>query len=117
MLNSAADYIQELEDDIAAVEAENLRLASELTEKLSEQHNLDESTVVELWSNANSFDDLENKLQRHTHRERRPKKSFVADQLEGGVSYNLNGEINETNTFAQEKSYDPRMAPYMRYFR
>jgi DNA-directed RNA polymerase specialized sigma54-like protein len=109
VIDALADRIAELENQISFVEQENRQLASELRGNLAERHNLDESTVTALWDQSSDFADLERNLRRVVKTERTPKKSFVDEQLE---------EINEDTTFAKGEEYvDPRMAPYLRYFR
>jgi hypothetical protein len=109
VIDALADRIAELEDEISFIEQENLRLSSGLKGKLAENYNLNEATVGILWNNSNSFEDLELNLQNAAQPEPTSKRCFIEDQLE---------EINEDTTFANGEEYvDPRMAPYLRYFR
>jgi hypothetical protein len=109
VIDALADRIAELENQISFVEQENRQLASELRGNLAERHNLDESTVTALWDQSSDFDDLERNLQRVVKTERTPKRSFVEEDLE---------QLNDDTSFANGEEYvDPRMAPYLRYFR
>jgi hypothetical protein len=118
VIDELSDRIAELENDIAYYERHNQQLASSLAEKLSERYGLNESVVTSLWGQSDSFEDLQDNLQQAAQPERKPKRSRIEDQLEGGVSYNLSGEINEDGSFAQnEEEHDPRMAAYMKFFR
>ena len=116
VVDKLCDRIQQLEDAIAEAEAENHELASTIVGKYSKRYNLDEATVVALLNTSSDFDDLERKLKQANKPDRPAKRSFIGEQLEGGVTYNLSGEINEETGFGEEY-IDPRMAQYLRYFK
>lgn len=107
VIDILGDHIQQLKNAITQVESENHRLAHKVTDRLSENYKLNKDTVVSLWSNSDSFDDLEQKCQQAVKTEPAPKKSHIDEQLE---------EINDDTTFAQGETYIPEnMKPYLRF--
>jgi hypothetical protein len=119
VIGIALERIEELEEAVAEAEAERDRLVADHLEHLSESYSLDESTVTKLWDTSDSVDELHARLQAASKPERPARRSFVGDQLEGGVSYSVDGTTNEDSSFVEPEGYvgDPQMRKYLSYLK
>ena len=107
VVHIALERIEELEDAIAYVKAENETLAAEQVSKLSESYSLDESIVTNLWNTSDSVDELHTKLQQTSRPEKPVRRSNVGEQLE---------ELNESDFFTNGggEYIDPKMRHYLK---